>query len=32
MKNITHVCHMYDWKHVDENGDLLVQIIEKIIG
>jgi len=29
MKNITHVCHLYDWKHVDENGDLLIQIIEK---
>lgn len=29
MKNITKVCHLYDWKHVDENGDLLIQIIEK---
>ena len=24
MKNITKVCHLYDWKHVDENGDLLL--------
>ena len=28
MKNITKVCHLYDWKHVDENGDLLLEIIE----
>ena len=28
MKNITKVCHLYDWKHVDENGDLLMEIIE----
>ena len=29
MKNITKVCHLYDWKHVDENGDLLLEIIEE---
>ena len=28
MKNITKVCHMYDWKHVDEHGELLLEIIE----
>ncbi len=28
MKNITKVCHMYDWKHVDEHGELLLEIIK----
>ena len=28
MNNITKVCHIYDWKHVDENGNLLPEIIE----
>ena len=28
IKNITKVCHIYDWKHVDEHGDLLLEIIE----
>ena len=28
MKNITRVCDLYDWKHVDDNGDLLLEIIE----
>lgn len=28
MDNITKVCHIYDWKHVDENGDLLLEIIK----
>lgn len=27
MNNITKVCHIYDWKHVDENGDLLPEIV-----
>tara|TARA_B100001063_G_C16705390_1_gene524912 strand:- start:892 stop:1209 length:318 start_codon:yes stop_codon:yes gene_type:complete len=29
MKNITKVCHIYDWKHVDDNGELLLEIIEE---
>jgi hypothetical protein len=29
MKNITKVCHLYDWKHIDENGELLLEIIEE---
>lgn len=28
LKSITKVCHIYDWKCVDENGDLLLEIIE----
>jgi len=28
LKSITKVCHIYDWKHVDENGDLLLEIIK----
>jgi len=28
LKNITKVCHIYDWKHVDENGELLLEIIK----
>ena len=28
IKNITKVCHIYDWKHVDENGELLLEIVE----
>lgn len=29
LKNITKVCHIYDWKVVDENGDLLLEILEE---
>jgi len=28
IKNITKVCHIYDWKHVDENGELLLEIVK----
>jgi len=27
MHNITKVCHIYDWKCVDENGNLLPEIM-----
>ena len=29
MRNISKVCHLYDWKHVDENGELLLEIIKE---
>ena len=27
MNNLTKICHIYDWRCVDENGDLLLEII-----
>lgn len=29
MRNISKVCHLYDWRHVDENGELLLEIIKE---
>ena len=27
LKNVSRTCHKYDWKHVDHNGSLLVEML-----